>query len=153
GSWLQVSHAFHSALMDPMLKEFTRVAEGIQTQPPAIPVVSTLTGELVEEFTAGYWAEQVRGTVRFADAVNRLGALGVTRFVELCPDAHLTAAITEACDDETVLTVPALRRNRDEPDTLMRALAHLWADGTEIDWHAFYAPTDAQIGRASCRER
>src|SRR5690606_34168975 len=101
--------------------------------------------ELVEEFTAGYWAEQVRGTVRFADAVNRLGALGVTRFVELGPDAHLTGAITETCDDETVLTVPALRRNRDEPDTLMRALAHLWADGTEIDWHAFYAPTDARV--------
>ncbi|MCX4547571.1 type I polyketide synthase [Streptomyces sp. NBC_01500] len=142
GRWLEVSHAFHSALMDPMLEAFGDAASGIEMHRPQIPVVSTLTGELVEEFTGRYWVDQVRGTVRFADAVTRLQALGVSRLVEVGPDASLVGAVGETCGDDA-LAVPLLHRKRPEPGTVVTALARLWADGCSVDWEAFYAPTGA----------
>ncbi|MDQ1025084.1 acyl transferase domain-containing protein/acyl carrier protein [Streptomyces umbrinus] len=144
GRWLDVSHAFHSALMDPMLDQFAERAGEVTYGSPGIPVISTLTGEPVAEFTPAYWADQVRGTVRFADAITRLKALGVTRFVELGPDAGLVGAIEETYDGEA-LAVPVLNRRQSEPVTAVTTLARLWADGAEADWTAFYAPTGARI--------
>ncbi|MCI4065633.1 acyltransferase domain-containing protein [Micromonospora sp. R77] len=143
GRWLTVSHAFHSALMDPMLAGFTSAAEAVELRKPRIPIVSTLTGEPVEEFTAGYWADQVRGTVTFGAAVEKAAELGVTRFVELGPDASLVAAIEETRTD--VLAVPVLRRDRSEAGVAVTALARLWADGGPVDWAAFHAPTGARV--------
>ncbi|WP_284349434.1 type I polyketide synthase, partial [Streptomyces sp. A 4/2] len=142
GRWLEVSHAFHSVLMDPMLEAFGDVASGMEIHRPQIPVVSTLTGELVEEFTGRYWVDQVRGTVRFADAVTRLQALGVSRFVEVGPDASLVGAVGETCGDD-VLAVPLLHRKRSEPLTAVMGLGRLWVDGCPVDWQGFYAPTGA----------
>ncbi|MFE0062153.1 type I polyketide synthase, partial [Streptomyces sp. NPDC059003] len=143
GRWLEVSHAFHSALMDPMLSGFGEAAAAVSYGHPSIPIVSTLTGELTEEFTASYWVDQVRGTVAFADAVTRLKSLGVTRFVELGPDASLVGAIEETYGDET-LAVSLLGRDKPEPNTTVTALTRLWAGGGSVDWTAFYAPTGAR---------
>ncbi|MFD7862987.1 type I polyketide synthase [Streptomyces sp. NPDC059783] len=144
GHWLTVSHAFHSALMDPMLSDFAAVAGELTYAAPRIPIVSTLTAEPVDVFTAGYWADQVRGTVRFADAVTRLKDLGVTRFLELGPDATLTGAIDETYDGDA-LAVAAVNRKQPEPATAVTTLARLWADGADVDWAAFYAPTGARV--------
>ncbi|MFE7134407.1 type I polyketide synthase [Streptomyces sp. NPDC057638] len=142
GRWLEVSHAFHSGLMDPMLDAFRQVASTIAYDRPRIPVVSTLTGEVIEEFSADYWTDQVRGTVRFADAITHLTGLGVTRFLEVGPDASLVGAIDETADE--VLAVALLSRKRAEPVTAVTTLARLWADGGTVDWAAFYAPTTAR---------
>ncbi|WP_328891797.1 type I polyketide synthase [Streptomyces sp. NBC_00316] len=143
GRWLEVSHAFHSPLMDPMLDAFAAAASELTYDSPRIPIISTLTAEPVTEFTASYWTDQVRGTVRFADAITHLKSLGVTRFLELGPDATLVGAIEETYDGET-LAVAALNRKQSEPATAVTALARLWADGADVDWTAFYAPTGAR---------
>ncbi|MCW2900318.1 MAG: polyketide synthase type, partial [Streptosporangiaceae bacterium] len=142
GRWLEVSHAFHSALMDPMLGEFAAAAAGLTYARPRIPVVSTLTGELVERFDARYWSDQVRGTVAFSDAITHLTSLGVTRFVELGPDASLIGAIGETYDD--AVAVPLAHRERPESTTAVTALARLWSDGADVDWAAFFAGTGAR---------
>jgi polyketide synthase 12 len=141
---LEVSHAFHSALMDPMLADFTTAAAELSYARPQIPIVSTLTGEPVEEFTPAYWADQVRGTVRFADAVSRLASLGVTRFVEVGPDASLVGAMSETCDEAAVVTSVS-HRKRPEAQTAVNAVAQVWAHGGSVDWAAFYAPTGAKV--------
>ncbi|MYY01064.1 MULTISPECIES: type I polyketide synthase, partial [unclassified Streptomyces] len=77
----------------------------------------------------------VREAVRFADGIAHLADQGVTRFVELGPDAVLSA-LTEATASVTsdTLTVPVLRKGRPEVSTLLAALARLHVAGPRVDW-------------------
>ncbi|MEU8280071.1 type I polyketide synthase [Microbispora bryophytorum] len=132
---LQTSHAFHSRLMEPMLAEFRAVANALAFAEPTMPAISTVTGRPV---TPGqwsdpeYWVEQVRRPVRFADAMGALDGIG--RFVELGPDAVLSAMARQLRPD--AVCVPTLRRDRDEPATALTALATLFVHGSPVDWAA-----------------
>ncbi|WP_235439209.1 type I polyketide synthase, partial [Streptomyces yangpuensis] len=135
---LKVSHAFHSAHLDTMLAELTEVARSLTHSAPRIPVVSNVTGEVVEEFTAEHWATQARSAVRFADGIATLSGLGVTAFVELGPDGTL-AGLTGEClaDTEGVVAVPVLRKGRAEKRSLLAALGAVHAHGVDVDWEGF----------------
>ncbi|MFF3445125.1 SDR family NAD(P)-dependent oxidoreductase, partial [Streptosporangium sp. NPDC002721] len=145
---LRVSHAFHSPLMDPMLEDFRTLARTLSYSPPKIPVVSTLTGEAAtaeQLCSPEYWVEQVRGAVRFSDAVQVLHAQGVRAYLELGPDGVLSAmaADTLAAHADTYGTdavlVPVLRKDRDEPMASMTALAELFVRGVAVDWRQLLA--------------
>ncbi|WP_456236903.1 type I polyketide synthase [Actinokineospora pegani] len=126
---LTVSHAFHSALMDPMLEGFRAVLDAVTFHQPTVPVVSNVTGQVADRLTdPAYWVEHVRATVRFDDATTTARALGATRFLEVGPTATLTPLI-DAC-------APALRKDRDEPTTALTALAALASQGAVPDWAA-----------------
>ncbi|RXS58810.1 type I polyketide synthase, partial [Streptomyces sioyaensis] len=149
---LQVSHAFHSPLMEPMLDEFRAVAESVGYAEPRIPVVSNLTGELAtsEQLTSpDYWVRHVRDAVRFADGVRWLAERGVTRLLELGPGGTLTA-MAQAClsdtgDEDTQRVFLAfLRTDRPETTSLMSAVAGAFASGAPIDWAAYFAGTGAR---------
>ncbi|WP_405921987.1 SDR family NAD(P)-dependent oxidoreductase [Streptomyces sp. NBC_00122] len=142
-SRLSVSHAFHSALMDPMLDEFRTVAEALTFNAPRVQVVSTVSGELSEAWQSPeYWVGQVREAVRFADAVRTLEQQGVTRFLEIGPDGILTGLAAQSLDDAVL--VAAVRKNRSEPETLVAAVAQLHVHGVAVDWEAFHAGTGAR---------
>ncbi|MFI8076367.1 SDR family NAD(P)-dependent oxidoreductase, partial [Streptomyces sp. NPDC086033] len=133
---LRVSHAFHSARMEPMLDEFRAVAGTLDFREPGIPVVSTLTGADVspaELGSADYWARHVREAVRFADAVRHVRGRGVAHFLEIGPDAVLTAMARETVDalggGGSAAFLPGLRRERPEPTTLLAAVAGLYVRG------------------------
>ncbi|MBP2325804.1 pimaricinolide synthase PimS1 [Kibdelosporangium banguiense] len=136
---LRVSHAFHSPLMDPMLAEFRSVAESLTYQEPGIRIVSSSTGGL----TAGmglpeYWVRHVREAVRFSDSMSCLQEAGVTRFVELGPDAVLSGMLPDST------AIPMMRKNREETSTLITALAHMQVAGASPDWHAYFAASGAR---------
>ncbi|WP_455712144.1 SDR family NAD(P)-dependent oxidoreductase [Streptomyces canus] len=133
---LRVSHAFHSARMEPMLDEFRAVAATLDFREPGIPVVSTLTGTDVspaELGSADYWARHVREAVRFADAVRHVRGRGVAHFLEIGPDAVLTAMARETVDalggGGSAAFLPGLRRERPEPTTLLAAVAGMYVRG------------------------
>ncbi|KIF73248.1 hypothetical protein QR77_03205, partial [Streptomyces sp. 150FB] len=132
---LRVSHAFHSALMDPMLSDFEQVLKTLTFHEPRIPVVSNLTGALAsgdELRTPAYWTAQVRNAVRFVDGVRSLTGQGVTALVELGPDAVLSAMARESCDEDTVV-VPLLREDRPEGIAVATAFARLYVHGAPVD--------------------
>ncbi|MFG1944142.1 SDR family NAD(P)-dependent oxidoreductase [Nonomuraea sp. NPDC048826] len=141
---LRVSHAFHSPLMEPMLDDFRAVAADLAYSPPQIPIVSCLTGRPADEqelCSPDYWVRHAREAVRFHDAVTSLRALGVNRFVELGPDGTLTAMARAGLDsgEDTLLIVPALRKDRPEPVALITALAELHVRGTSPRWETLLA--------------
>ncbi|MEV0006448.1 type I polyketide synthase, partial [Micromonospora sp. NPDC050980] len=128
---LTVSHAFHSSLMEPMLAEFAAAISHLDFAAPRIPVVSNLTGEPVEEFTADYWVRHVREAVRFHDGITWLAAHGVTRCLEVGP-----AAVLSAMAAPELTYVAALRKDRDEATTVLEAAGRLWTEGVPVDWTA-----------------
>nr|WP_320068445.1 SDR family NAD(P)-dependent oxidoreductase [Micromonospora sp. RTGN7] len=147
---LRVSHAFHSPLMAPMLDEFAAVLRGVELHPPTLPIVSNLTGEVVDPDavrTPEYWVRHVREAVRFADGVDRLCAMGVRTFLEVGPSGVLTALTRDLLAatgrDEGRAATALLRRDRTEPGSAFAALAELHTGGVDVDWAALFAGTDA----------
>ncbi|MEU7143241.1 type I polyketide synthase [Nocardia sp. NPDC046473] len=142
-TWLTVSHAFHSALMEPMLDEFATVCAGIEFAEPMVAVVSNRTGALAtaEQFRSpGYWVAHARETVRFADGIATLVEHGVHGFLEIGPDATLTGPVWSNLDDDpdrASIVVPALRADRDEAEAVLAATAALFAHGRRVDWSAY----------------
>ncbi|MET7683477.1 type I polyketide synthase [Streptomyces sp. NPDC005423] len=144
-TWLRVSHAFHSPLMEPALAEFHLVAQSVTHQQPRIPVVAGVHGEITDEWgTPEYWTRHLREAVRFADTVTHLHERGVTRFLELGPDAILSALTQSTLDAPGTVIEPAVRRNRPETRTLLTAVSRLFTTGIRVDWDAFYAGTGAR---------
>ncbi|WP_435849269.1 type I polyketide synthase [Streptomyces lavendulocolor] len=143
---LKVSHAFHSPLMEPMLAEFAEVVGTLDLHEPVIPFVSTLTGTTVSgELTdPDYWVRHVREPVRFTDAVRRMEGEDVRTFVEVGPDAVLTAMARQVLASPDVRCVPSLRRDRPEATDAVTALARLHNRGVAVDWHRFHAGTGAR---------
>ncbi len=144
---LRVSHAFHSARMDPMLEAFERVAETVSFSEPTIPIVSNLTGQPVaaeELCTPSYWVRHVREPVRFSSGVQWLGARGVRTFIELGPDGVLSAMTGECISDgeqdgAPLLAASLLRAGRPEVQTLLEALGRAWVGGMDVGWEAISA--------------
>ncbi len=149
---LRVGHAFHSPLVEPMLDEFRRVAEGLTFRPPRTPVVSAVTGrpaDADELCSPGYWVRHARLPVRFADAVRWLGDNGVTAFLELGPHPTLIAAAENCLPGPSdggagPLFAAATRTGEREPDTLLAAVARLHVRGARVDWPAALADTGAR---------
>ena len=141
---LQVSHAFHSSLMEPMLERFAAAIAGIRMQAPQIDLVSNVSGELAgaEMATVAYWCRHVRAAVQFAPSMRRLAAAGIDCFVEVGPHPVLLG-LGAACVDDAAARLrwlPSLRRGRDDWATLLGSLAALHVGGVAIDWAAFDAP-------------
>ena len=136
---LTVSHAFHSALMEPMLAEYEQVAGSVEYRTPRIGVCSTVSGAAAgpELLTPQYWVRQVREAVRFAPAVRSLADAGVRRFVEVGPDAVLAALTRQTLGDEEAshaLVAAAARRGTDEAEQFLRLLAAAHCSGAGVDW-------------------
>ncbi|MGW1148248.1 beta-ketoacyl synthase N-terminal-like domain-containing protein, partial [Streptomyces sp. NPDC002454] len=148
-TYLKVSHAFHSPLMNPMLDEFTQLAHTLHYNEPTLPFVSTVTGthaDLAELASPEYWVTHIHETVHFTDAVHTLIEDGVTRYLEIGPDTTLTALTTSLLPDNTH-TLALLHRTTPEAQQALTALAHLWTHGHPLTWtthtpHTHTRPVD-----------
>ncbi|MEV7357634.1 thioester reductase domain-containing protein [Kitasatospora sp. NPDC091276] len=156
---LTVSHAFHSPRMDAVLEEFEAVARTVTYRAPDVPIVSTVTGAVAgaELLTPAYWTGQLRSAVRFAAAVGTLRERGTDTFVELGPDASLTALVRQIADDADRgdggdgggrtgghRALPVSRRDRPGAATAVGVAAALHTAGVPVDWAAFFDGTAAR---------
>ncbi len=137
---LHVSHAFHSALMDPILDEFESVAASITFSAPRVPFISNVTGRPVGAADLSdplYWRRHVREPVRFHDGMRALHEQRVEAYLEIGPHPVLLAMGSACVEDEHALWLPSLRRNRDEWEQMLETLSNLYASGAAVDWNGF----------------
>jgi acyl transferase domain-containing protein/SAM-dependent methyltransferase/NAD(P)-dependent dehydrogenase (short-subunit alcohol dehydrogenase family)/acyl carrier protein len=136
---LAVSHAFHSALLEPALPGLEQAAGRYGVRHAHLPLISNLTGTPRETFDAGYWREHARQPVRFVQGLEALQALGCAVFLEIGPQAILTALGKAARDKGRWLT--SLRRGVADDAGLAEALAGLYQAGAAVDWAGVFAET------------
>ncbi|MGA9379089.1 MAG: SDR family NAD(P)-dependent oxidoreductase, partial [Phormidium sp.] len=136
---LQVSHAFHSPLMKPMLAEFEQVANSITYNQPQTPLISNVTGKLADEniTTAQYWVNHVLQTVQFASSIETLHQLEYEIFLEIGPKPILLGMAQECLPENTSFWLPSLRPGISEWQQMLSSLAQLYVAGLTVDWSGF----------------
>jgi amino acid adenylation domain-containing protein/non-ribosomal peptide synthase protein (TIGR01720 family) len=136
---LQVSHAFHSPLIEPMLKEFARVASEVTYSPPKINLISNVTGELAEAqvATPEYWCRHVRQPVRFAAGMEALYRAGYEVFVECGPKPILLGMGRKCLPEGVGRWLPSLRPGHEDWQQILQSLAQLYVEGVQVDWSGF----------------
>jgi len=144
---LQTGHAFHSALMEPVVDRFLALFAGIELHPPEIPFLSNVTGTWItgEQATdPAYWADHLRGTVRFADAVHELWSEPGRVLVEVGPGQTLSSWALQhpaAAGVAAPLALPTVRHAFDRTDDLaflLQSVGRLWLAGLRLDGPALW---------------
>jgi acyl transferase domain-containing protein len=136
---LRASHAFHSAMLDPMLPEFRDRVAAVRPHVPRTPFAANVTGDWITAEQAtdpDYWARHARDTVRFSDGVRTVLAGGPTVLLEVGPGNTLTAFARrhDLAGGHTALgSLPHPREDRDDLDTALSALGRLWLAGADVD--------------------
>lgn len=145
GRRLRTSHAYHSAQMEGALDSFRTLLERIRLRSPSLPFISCLTGTWItadEATSPGYWAAQLRGTVRFSDGVARVLEPGAL-LLEVGPGQTLRKVVARhRPGDPTAAVVPSLPEaasTRSDYATCLEAVGRLWVRGASVDWTGFHA--------------
>jgi len=137
------SHAFHSAMMDPIVGVFEERVRRVRLSAPSIPFLSNLSGTWItgkQAIDPAYWASHVRCAVRFADNLAALVTDPSRVLLEVGPGAALSSfARQQAAPEATIIS--SLRPPKEAGDdsrSLLRALGELWVAGADVDWAALH---------------
>lgn len=143
---LHTSHAFHSAMMDPILEPFTELVKGITLSPPQIPYMSNVSGTwatTAEVMGPSYWANHLRQPVRFAGGLGELLGDPERVLLEVGPGRMLSMLARRCLEkDAQQVILSSLRHPKDSQSDvafLLNTLGRLWLEGVKINWTGFYA--------------
>lgn len=143
--WLDTSHAFHSALLDPILDEFESYADQFNYRPPQRILVCNRSGVALGrsvKLDGNYWRRHARQPVEFAKSVRTLAGLGCKVLVEIGPQPVLIAAALRAWPDPATAprAIASLRRNTADHRQITEALADAYVLGHRPDFGAVSGP-------------
>ncbi len=136
---LNVSHAFHSPLMEPILADFRRVAGEISYRQPLIPIVSNLSGRISDSSMASkeYWTDHILQPVLFASGMKALSREGCSAFLEIGPNPVLLGMGRQCLADNQGWWLPSLRQGQPDWRQMLLALARLYVEGSSVTWKQF----------------
>jgi malonyl CoA-acyl carrier protein transacylase len=136
---LNVSHAFHSPLMEPILDAFEETAAEIKYFTPEIELISNVTGNSVSaEITdARYWREHIRNPVRFARSMETLHRTGTDIFVEIGPAPILLGMGRHCLPAQVTNWLPSLKKGQEDWQQLLSSFGRLYVAGVDVDWSKF----------------
>ncbi|MCL6285141.1 SDR family NAD(P)-dependent oxidoreductase [Ruegeria sp. 2012CJ41-6] len=144
---LQVSQAFHSPLMDPILDRFEAFAANFDFDRPKIDLISNVSGKRAapHSITARYWRDHIRSTVRFQDGLQTAKDAGCDLLLEIGPHPVLMTMAQLNSDSDGPEWVASLCRGEDDETRMLAALAQLYVKGAEVNWQSFDAPWNRSI--------
>ena len=141
---IPTSHAFHSAMMDPVLPVFAEFFKQVKLSPPTIPIASTVTGQWMEPEQAtnpDFWVKHVRKTVRFGNAARLCLEGKPAVFIESGPGQSLESAVKRQLTKETehavLSTIPSVDNKADGLLFQYAAIGQVWASGGPLSWELF----------------
>lgn len=154
---LHTSHAFHSAMVEPMVEPLRQtVAQLAALTPlraPSIPYVSCVTGTWIlpeQAMAPDYWAKHAREAVRFADGVAVVASSVSTLLIEVGPGNALSTLAAQTQRDRKTPVIASMQdaaRERNDSECLLDALGRLWVNGCTLDWQAIESANGASDSR------
>lgn len=136
---LEIPHAPHSPLMDPVLDEFEAIAQRIDFHPPQCKLISNVTGEVLEQVDATYWRRHMREAVHFSAGVRQLEASGCTLMVEIGPQPVLLWLGKQNWQGaKGVSWLASLWPIQQDWEQLLQSAGTLYTRGIALDWDAFH---------------
>ena len=142
---LYTSHAFHSNMMAPVVDPFFEIASQVKFSAPKFRIVSTVTGQPMKDSEATdprYWAQHLRQTVCFSQAIEKTIEEGGNIFLEIGPRTTLTSLTLQHLKDKTGTAISTLADQSDEISevgSIGTALAKLWLSGIELQWDRIWS--------------
>jgi acyl transferase domain-containing protein/acyl carrier protein len=139
---LNTSHAFHSAMIEPILDEFAACVGRTTLNPPRIPFVSNVTGTWItadEATDPHYWAKHMRQTVRLADGLRVLLSVQDQVLLEVGPGQTLHTLARQQQAQTAFVSLRHPRNNEADRPFLLTTLGRLWLSGLDIDWRTLYS--------------
>ena len=140
---LHTSHAFHSAMMDPMLDSFASCMSRVKLSQPTIPYLSNVTGTWItaaEATDSAYWVKHLRNTVRFSDCIVELLRRPDRLLLEIGPGQALTS-LARQNPGRKVRVLASLPHPQDKTSDVkfvLNTLGQLWISGAEVNWNALH---------------
>ena len=143
--WLDTSHAFHSALLDPILDDFESYAERFNFTTPQRILIDNRTGAALGrsvKLDGAYWRRHARQPVEFAKSVRTLADLNCKLLLEIGPRPVLTAAALGTWPDPATAprVITSLRRTTDDHRQITEAVADAYVFGHLPDFAALRQP-------------
>ncbi|WP_423488496.1 SDR family NAD(P)-dependent oxidoreductase [Mycobacteroides sp. PCS013] len=140
--FLETSHAFHSALLDPILDEFEAYAGRFNYKTPQRILIDNRTGTALGrsvKLDGAYWRRHARQPVEFAKSVRTLADMNCKVLFEIGPQPVLTAAALRAWPDPATAprAIASLRRNTADHRQITEAAADAYVLGHLPDFGAF----------------
>ncbi|HLZ85960.1 MAG TPA: aminotransferase class III-fold pyridoxal phosphate-dependent enzyme, partial [Puia sp.] len=140
---LYTSHAFHSAMMDPVVGAFRQLVASIPLNLPRLPIASTATGKWLTDTEAtspDYWAGHLRTTVLFSDAITTLLDNGNRLMLEVGPGKVASVLVRQHRTAKPAIAISSLdaEEGTSQYHAILKALGQLWLNGIRPDWKAFY---------------
>ncbi|MGC1269331.1 MAG: beta-ketoacyl synthase N-terminal-like domain-containing protein, partial [Croceibacterium sp.] len=149
---LHTSHAFHSAMMDPVVPELEKLASTVSYGEPTIPYVSCVTGEWAGGASAAsgaYWARHCRAPVRFGKALATLVKDQVPVLLEVGPGRALTTFASQGLEKgqylAAITSMPEFVEAARDRAMFYEAAARLWTCGGASDWSSLWGPQPRRV--------
>src|SRR5262249_54055352 len=137
--------AAHSALVEPVLAEFSKFVAGLKLQAPQIPYISNITGTWItpeQAASAQYWVRHLRQTVRFTAGMRTLLETPECTLLEVGPGHTLSTFVRQhpAISPRHAVLPSFGYPQPHEPElaSLLATLGRLWLAGVRVDWCGFY---------------
>ncbi len=140
---LPASHAFHSAMMDPILAEFCDLVASVPRSAPKIPFVSNVSGTWITDAEAtdpSYWTAHLRGTVRFTEGLGTLLADPNRLLLEAGPSVTLSPFARQhpakAPMHDVLASLDPGKQKLPEHAAFLQCVGRLWLSGVPVKWNS-----------------
>jgi acyl transferase domain-containing protein len=139
---LRTSHAFHHAMVEPILGAFLEKMRQVRLRAPGLPFISNVSGRWIQDQEAQdpeYWVKHLRQPVQFERGLKQLVQGEEWMLVEAGPGQGLKRLAQKQGAGRVVATMPGSGAGGSETETMLRAVGQLWSEGVHVNWQAFHA--------------
>jgi [acyl-carrier-protein] S-malonyltransferase len=107
---LKVSGAFHSALMEPVIAEFSKTVSNVRLRPPSIPVISNVTAQPLTDVDSirKELVKQLRNCIQWQRSVECMIRSGIAAFYEIGPGRVLSGLIRRINSELPIFNVSGI---------------------------------------------